>query len=252
MTTTQTHPLRAGREESLGMVILDDPEGLAPRASDILRAAARRIAGPASRRRGLRRSRGFWPSTTVATRAGATDGAGRPGRTETTIRRGILARPALNVTTLTVNATRLMWWDPADYLLAVARLVEGGDGAPDASDLRRVAVASALCDRDPAHALDMVVLHTATAFEPVFLYDEGPRHPSRLESRILRVGDGLAAMIEALPRITRVTTFRTRGGVPGIALAPFADKASDRISDEDLELVGRPRHAVAGADQTQP
>ena len=234
----------------VGLAVLDDPEGLAPRTADILRSTARRNASRVPRSRGLQRPRGFWPLATVATRAGATDGAGRPGRTVTTIDRGVLATLALRVSTHTVNATRLMWWDPADYLLALARLAEGGDGAPSARDLRRIAVASALCDRHPAHARDLVVLHTATAFEPVFLYDEGPRHATRLESRILRAGEGLSDMIEALPRVTRVTIHRSRSGIPVMAVSPFADKADGALTNADLELIGQ-RHPNAAPTPIQ-
>lgn len=233
-------------DRPVGLVVLDDPEGLAPRIADILRSAARRIGGRPRRGRSLQDRPGAWPQTTVATRQGATDGAGRPGRTRTTIRHGLFAAPQLHVSTQVVSAARLMWWDPADYLLALARLAEGGDGTPCPRDLRRVAVASALCDRDPAHARDMVMLHTATAFEPAFLYDEGPRYANRLESRILRAGEGLSDMIEALPRVTRVTTSRSHRRVPSIAIAPFADRADDPISEADLELVGC-RHPMAVA-----
>lgn len=226
-------------QEPIGMVILDDPEGLAPRVADLLRSAAKRIGCRPLRSRGLQRPCGVWPMATIATRPGVTDGAGRPGHTETTVTDGILARPALRVSTLTVIPVRLMWWDPADYLLALAHLAEGGDGTPSRRDLRRVAVASALCDRHTAHERDLVVLHTATTFEPPFLYDEGPRHTSLLESRILRAGDGLSDMIEILPRVTKVTIDRCRRGIPRITISPFADKANGPLTDADLALVGR-------------
>ena len=229
------------------MVILDDPEGLAPRVTDLLRSAAQRIGRRPLRSRGLQRPCGVWPMATVATKPGVTDGAGRPGRTETTVTDGVLARPSLRVSTLTVIPVRLMWWDPADYLLALARLAEGGDGPPSRRDLRRVAFASALCDRHPAHERDLVVLHTATAFEPPFLYDEGPRHTTLLESRILRAGDRLSDMIEALPRVTKVTIDRCRRGIPRIAISPFADKADEPLTDADLDLVGRRGVAAAEA-----
>ena len=223
----------------VGLAVVDDPEGLAPRLADALRTAARQIGRPPHRSRGLTRPRGAWPLHTVSTKPGVTDGAGRPGRTETTIAHGILARPVLRVSAQTVNATRLTWWDPADYLLVLARLAEGGDGEPSPVDVRRIEVASALCDRHPAHARDLVVLHTATAFEPAFLYDEGPRHTTLLESRMLRAGDGLSEIIEGLPRVTLVTIHRSRGGLPGIAVSPFAGKADGPLTATDLELVGR-------------
>lgn len=236
---SMTRRSKDAADKPVGLTVLNDPEGLAPQVAATLRSAARRIGDHPHRRRGLTRPRGIWPSVTVSTRPGVTDGAGRPGRTETTISHGILARPVLRVSTHTVNATRLMWWDPAEYLHALARLAEGGDGTPSKRDIRRIKVASAVCDQHPAHARDLVVLHTATAFEPVFLYDEGPRHTTLLESRILRAGEGLSQMVEALPRVTLVTIHRGDGGIPGIIVLPFADKAIWPLTEADLELVGQ-------------
>lgn len=239
MTTTRPDGSRSTTAApSVGMVILDDAEGLASCVVDILRSSARRATNTSPRNRGLQRPQGLWPHAQITTTPGATDGAGRPGRTKTTITHGILARPVLQVSTHTVDVTRMMWWDAADYLLTIANLAEGGDGEPSPEDLRSIAVASALCDRHAAHERDLVVLNSATAFEGVFLYDEGPRYTTRLESRILKAGEGLSEMIEALPRVTRVTIYRNRSGVPTIALAPFADKALEPMTDEELRLVG--------------
>lgn len=243
---TIAQPTTTGiRQEPVGMVILDDPEGLAPRVAHLLRSAAQRIGCKPFRSRGLQRPGGVWPLTTFTTKPAVADGAGRPGRTHSTVTHGILAKPALRISTHTVVPVRMMWWDPADYLLALARLAEGGDGPPSRRDLRRVAVASTLCDRHPAHARDMVVLHTATAFEPAFLYDEGPRYTTILESRILRAADGLSEMVERLPRITKVTIVRCENGIPGLNISPFTGKAYGSITDADLELVGRQNIAAA-------
>ncbi len=244
MTTARSITTPTG-QQPVGMVVLDDAESLAPRVADILRSAAQRIGNTPPRKRGLLKPRGIWPLTTVATTPGFTDGAGRPGRTKTTIASGILARPALRISTHTIVPVRLMWWDPAEYLMALARLAEGGDGEPTRRDLRRVAVASTLCDCHPAHARDMVVLHTATAFEPAFLYDEGPRYTTILESRILRAADGLSEMVERLPRITKVTIVRCENGIPGLNISPFTGKSYGSITDADLELVGRQNIAAA-------
>jgi len=231
----------------IGLVLLDDPEGLAPAVSAILRSTARRIEGARPHGDELRRTQGAWPSSRVATVVGLPDLAGRPGRTRTTITRGPFGRHVLIVTTQMVEGRRLTRMAPASLLLSIARIVEGGDGAPDARDLRRVAVASALCDGHPSHERDLVVLHTGTAFEPVHLYDEGARYTSRLESRILRAGEGLAEMMEKLPRVTRATIHRSTRGVPIIAIAPLADKATDRITAEDLELAGWNGQTIVGA-----
>lgn len=243
---TIAQPTTTGiRQEPVGMVILDDPKGLAPRVAHLLRSAAQRIGCKPLRSRGLQRPRGVWPLTTFTTKPAVADGAGRPGRTHSTITHGILAKPALRISTHTVVPVRMMWWDPADYLLALARLAEGGDGPPSRRDLRRVAVASMLCGSHPAHTRDMIMLNSATAFEPAFLYDEGPRYTTILESRILRAGEGISEMIEALPRITKVAIVSCRQGVPGMNVSPFADKADGPITEDDLELVGRRSVAAA-------
>lgn len=231
----------------IGLVLIDDPEGLAPAVAQILRKTARTIEGARPRGEHLERAQGSWPLTKATTAVGLPDLAGRPGRTITTIARGAFSRPALHITTQAVEGRRLTRMVPASYLLAVASIVEGGDGVPDARDLRRVAVASAMCDRHPGHERDLVVLHTGTAFEPVHLYDEGPRYTSRLESRILRAGEGLAPMMEALPRITRIAICRNAKGIPIVAIAPYTDKAIDAITEDDLELVGWNRQERADA-----
>ena len=230
--------------EPVGTTILDDQDGLAPRLAAILRNVSGQVAGAGQSTNDLRRSDGAWPSTVVETVAGTYDGAGRPGRTETTVTRGVFRTRALRISTQTTDGVRLMRSDPATYLLAVARLLEGGDGPPDPRDLRRLAVASALCDQDPLHVGDLVVLPSATAFEPAFLYDEGFRGAGRTDSRILPIADHLADMLRRLPRLTRVTVVRNAKGVPVVGVAPYADKALGDLSHEDLELVGWTTRAV--------
>lgn len=230
--------LAAAAARSVGMVVLDDPEGLAPRISDILRNSADSIAGARRRHGDLWWSQGMWPFTQVHTRAGPYDGAGRPGSTNTTVERGPLRTPVLGISAYAVDGMRMAWRDPVSYLLDVARLVEGGDGRPTARDLRRVAIASTIIAHEPAHARDLPVVFTATAFEPVHVYDEALRHADRMESRILRVSDEIWTMMEALPRITRVTLFRGRRNVPEIGIGPFADALSGNPTERDHELVG--------------
>jgi hypothetical protein len=239
MTTTTTAPDSAARSdgETVGLVILDDAHGLGPRTATVLRAAARRIDGVRGRDDVTRRSHRSWPFVSVTTTAAVLDGAGRPGAMQTVVTTGPFMRPVLRISTRATDGARLMEMDPAVHLLRVARLVEGGDGAPDARDLRRVAVASALCDRDPAHAGDLVVAHSATAFEPAFFYDEGFRGAGRMDPRVLPVMDRLSAMIGSLPRITRTTIVRNPRGVPVVGVAPFADKEAGDLSAEDLDLV---------------
>lgn len=242
--------LAAATARSVGMVILDDPEGLASRISDILRNSADSIAGDRRRHGDMWWSQGMWPYTRVHTRAGLHDGAGRPGRTNTRIERGPLRTPMLGVSAYAVDGRRMTWRDPVDYLLDIAHLVEGGDGPPRAGDLHRVAVASTIVAHDPAHARDLPLVCTATAFEAVHVYNEGPIHVDRMESRILRVSDEIRTMIEALPRITRVTLFRNIRDWPEVTVGPFVDALSGNPTEHDLELVGwrsgfTPRKAVA-------
>ena len=97
---------------------------------------------------------------------------------------------------------------------------------------------------------DLPVVFTATAFEPVHVYDEAPRYADRMESRILRVSDEIWTMMKALPRITRVTLFRSRRNMLEVGIGPFADALSGNPTERDLELVGwrsgfKPRKAVA-------
>lgn len=238
-----TAPMTNG--EPIGRVILDDPEGLAPQISEMLRSTATRIEDAKVQGDRVNRSQGAWPTAKVTTRVGLPDLAGRPGRTVTTITRGLFARPALRISTQAVEGSRLTRLAPASYLLTVARILAGVDGAPETRELRSIAVASALCDQHPAHERDLVVLHTGTAFEPVYLYDEGPRYTTRLESRILRAGDGLSSMMERLPRITNAAIHRDPKGVVSVAIAPFADKALDAITQKDLDLVGWRKHEFA-------
>jgi hypothetical protein len=236
MPNHSTPPTTGNRP--IGKVVLDDPEGLAQQISEMLRSTAMRIEGTTRQGDQLSTSQGGWPNAKVTTKVGLPDLAGRPGRTATTISRGTFSRPILHISTQAVEGMRLTRMEPTYYLLTVARILDGGDGSPDARELRRIAVASALCDHHPAHERDLVVLHTATAFEPVYLYDEGPRYTTRLESRILRAGDGLSPMMERLPRITRAAIYRNPKGVASVAITPFADKAFDAITHEDLDLVG--------------
>ena len=125
--------------------------------------------------------------------------------------------------------------NPTD--LRLAALVEGGQGSPDDRQLRAVAVASRICDDDPEHEGDMVVLHTATAFEEAFLYDEGRRGEGRMDPRVLTPRPHLRPMMLALPAITMATLVRDPRGLPVLGIRPFADKSFDPVSDADLELV---------------
>lgn len=153
---TQTYSMKAATGRSVGMVVLDHPEGLASRISDILRRSADSIAGTRRRHGDLWWSQGMWPFTQVHTRAGPYDGAGRPGRTNTRIERGPFRTPMLGISAYAVDGRRMTRRDPVDYLLDVARLVEGGDGLPTAEDLHRVAVASTIVAHDPQHTLDPI------------------------------------------------------------------------------------------------
>jgi hypothetical protein len=232
------HPtLRSEDDQDVGLVILDDLDGLAPQVSGILRDAARRISGIRPHGRGPWQSHRSWPSVLVKCEVGLPDGALRPGRTSITIAKGPLMTPVLRISIQMVNGCRVLVTNRSEHLLRLAELVEGGAGVPDDRQLRAVAVASRICDDDPEHSEDMVVLHTATAFEEAYLYDEGRRGKGRTDPRVLTPRPHLRPMMQALPPITMTTLVRDVRGLPVLGIAPFADKARDAIDDADLELV---------------
>ena len=223
--------------KDVGLVILDDLDGLAPRVSRILRSAAERIDGAEGYGHGCWQSHRSWPFVLVRCEVGLPDGALRPGNTTITIAKGPLMTPVLRIVIQMVNGCRMLVTDRRDHLLRLAALVEGGQGSPDDRQLRAVAVASRICDDDPEHADDMVVLHTATAFEEAFLYDEGRRGEGRMDPRVLTPRPHLRPMMRALPAITMATLVRDARGLPVLGIRPFADKSFDPVSDADLELV---------------
>lgn len=230
--------------DDVGLVILDDLDGLAPRVARILKGAAKRIDGVEGYGHACWQSHRSWPFLLVRCEVGLPDGALRPGSTTITIARGPLMTPVLRIVIQMINGCRMLVTDRRDHLLRLAALVEGGRGAPDDRQLRAVAVASRICDDDPGHADDMVVLHTATAFEDAFLYDEGRRGEGRMDPRVLTPRPHLRPMMQALPTITMATLVRDPRGLPVLGIRPFADKSFEPVSDADLELV---RPAANGA-----